>query len=247
MTGNPALLLLNFIGKKMKQIIFAVLVMLGMSSQFALASEKQSRLYGGVGLVPLTNNHGMGITWQEAWFMSAPTTLSSGRSENNTGLSGNAFLGYKLSDRLSMELGYLGLGKGFTSATTGTVEGNLPTSDGTRGASVVVPFSVTQSKKVAAWHLSLIGEQPLSGSVSLLGRVGIMKSKTNWEQRITYNCNPTSCLPYQAVADTSKKTAPLFGVGLGLKVTDRARIRMEIKKSSALPSVAPEVGLVYHF
>lgn len=225
-----------------KHLIVAMMLFFGLLSQVATAMEDQSQFYGGVGVIKLTQS-GMPVSPQESWIQSAPTTLSIGRVANNNSAKGNIFLGYKLSSNMDIELGYIGGGSSFTSATTGMVSGNLPNG----GASISVPFSITQSKNISMWHISFVGEKPLNENIKLFGRIGVVESKTDWEQRETYNCNPASCVPYQVLSSSSTKTLPMFGVGVAVKMSGHVGFRAEVMKSSAFPVIMPKADLTFRF
>lgn len=234
-----------------KTITGLFVVLVALLSQAAIAADG-SRFYGGLGAVEMTNQGGMAMTPFESGYASNP---SAHRSEDNRSFSGDAFVGYKLSNNLAVEVGYIGSGSGFTSETSGTNQWIIPVFSpsndvqiGTETSSV--PFSITQSKKLTAWHLSLVGEHPLDGSVKLLGRIGLMQVNTDWDQRITNNC-PASMgcdnTQFQGWATSSSKTAALLGAGVVMKVTNTINLRAELLKSSALPSVAQRVDLVFDF
>lgn len=231
----------------MKKIIFAALVLFGLSSQFAMAEEEHSRFYGGLGVAEITSQRGIPVSTQETGFL-ANQAFNSTRNENNKAFSGNVFIGYRLLPNLSAEGGYIGGGgDGFTSETTGTmhwVDGTVP-----GGKDVSMPFSVKQRKEIKAWYISLVGEKSLNESVKMIGRLGVMRSKTDWEQRIANTCPvEMGCdnNQYQGWGSSSEKTAALFGIGLEAKASDKVSFRFEVVKSSALPAITPKVDLVLH-
>ncbi len=230
----------------MKKVLFAVFgIVLGLS-QVAVAAEK-SPLYVGIGLARISNG-GIPVSLQEQMFMgSGPNgPYQYSRSEKSRGLGGDIFIGYKLTKVFALEAGYLGGSNGLKSSTTGTI--NFTEFWGNNTSE---PFSVTQTKKVSAWYISAIGEEPLTGRISLIGRFGVMQSKTDWEQRLAYGCSPGfSCGgdgSYKGWSSSATRTAALFGVGLAMKVTDNIDVRVEVMDSSALPSAVPMADMVFRF
>lgn len=230
----------------MKNIIVALVAVFGLSSQFALGAEP-SPLYVGAGFSSAANN-GMPVSAQEQQFMvEGPYQYS--RTWRNQVRMADIFLGYTLTKVWAVEVGYLGGGNPTSSSMTGTIHW---LSVGQTVRDGYEPFSVTQKRTVSAWHISAVGEKPLTDRISVLGRVGILQSRTDLQQRLSYGCSPGFACEPLALKDevqetVSRRTALLFGAGLEMAVTKSISARAEVMKSPALPAAVFAASLTYRF
>ncbi|MDO8604871.1 MAG: hypothetical protein Q7K40_05780 [bacterium] len=207
-----------------------------------LIKASPSLFYGGVGFVQLGDAKETEVTAQEASILSAP--IYGGHREVRTKrLAKDIFLGYKLPRNFAAELGYIGGDTGATSTVTGGYQWidwyNNP-------ASTTITYS--QKSIVSAWHLSFIKELPLNEHVKIFGRVGMIKTHTQWEQRWAYVSTCTGCTndgSYQAKSKTTDKTDGLLGVGLSANVLRNMNVRFEVTKHSSV--YQPKIAAVMNF
>ena len=224
-----------------KFIVTIVAAVAGLLSQAAVAAEP-SPLYVGAGFTWLSDG-GTPVSSQEQMFLSGGP-YQAGRTEKDRGVGGDIFVGYKLTKSLAVEAGYPGGGSGLGSKVAGTV--NFTDFWGNR---IRDPFSVTQTKKVSAWYAAAVGEKSLTDRISVIGRLGVLQSRTDWEQRVKFGCAGPGCgvdEQYQGTSSSSTKTALLLGAGIEMAVTKSISARAEIVKSSALPSTTAMLSLVFH-
>ncbi len=224
----------------MKKAIVTVLAGLLSMSQMAAAAEEKSGLYVGVGLNDMTSS-GMEVVQEEVNFLSGG---QASRTEKNRRLTKEVILGYQLNPTFAVELGYIGGDSGATSETAGSVK----TSDMDNNV-INIPVSVTQKGKFSAWHLSLAGQKPLNDYLSVTGRVGVIKTHTEYDKRVAYSWPAAwgGDGSHQGWSHESDKTAALLGLGLSAKVSENFKIRFEVLKSSALSSFMPKADIVYQF
>lgn len=140
-------------------------------------------------------------------------------------------LGYRLTPWLSVEGGYIDLGKDRYQARFGT-------------------GSTEARWKSGGVDLAAVGRLPLDNGIALLGKVGVIDARTRTQWRSTGLVG----LPSGRVSHT--RLAPFIGVGASYAINDRWSTRVELEHFSHIGSVRStgrasvntlSLGLAWHF
>ncbi|MDZ4101226.1 MAG: OmpA family protein [Hydrogenophaga sp.] len=156
------------------------------------------------------------------------TTTSIQDRDRSTGFK--LYGGYQFSPHLAVEGGYFDLGKfGYTANTVpiGTLNGDM---------------------RVKGLNLDLVGTLPLTGKLSVLGRVGVNHARVNDRFSGTGTVNVTN--PTARKSDTNVK----YGVGLNYAFSDALAMRLEVERYRVNDAIGNKgdidmvsVGMVYRF
>lgn len=228
----------------MSQVAQAIEGMSETLSTSGASSHEPSRVYGGFGFVEVGGSDELQVSDQEAAALSQHQLNGSSRTTHLRRLAKDVFVGYKLQcEGCAVELGYIGGDPSAMSTVTGTnhwVDQN--------GIAGTASFTYTQRSVVSAWHVSFLKEYALNQHVKVFGRIGLIATHTEWEQRQAYVFTCVGCIndgSYQGKSSSSDKTAGLLGLGLSANVAENLDIRFEAEKSSAI--IAPKISAVFHF
>lgn len=132
-----------------------------------------------------------------------PPQVSSDMDDRD--IAWQVFGGRQITDKLSIELGYLNLGETSTSVQIGNVS------------------NVSAARETDGVTLALLGSYPISDSFQLLGRVGLYW----WESDLTITSNSFGTQSQQRHSDDG--TDLLVGVGLGYN-WDNLGARLEYQR-----------------
>lgn len=135
------------------------------------------------------------------------SNISSGYDSHSSGLK--LKLGYELNEYVSVEAGYVNLGKfKYTAAAT---QGNF-----------------NASAKADGWDVAVIGSLPLDKDFSLLGKIGAINARLKTDASFAANGLNASA------ADSDRKWHAVYGVGLGYKVNQAVSLRLEYERYSRI-------------
>lgn len=229
----------------MKKYLAMLMLFFGLFSQVAMADEEASpsRWYVGAGVAELVSTSGIPVSQQEMGFLANQTYWNTSRSVENRRLANEVAMGYQMNGTFAVELGYIRGDSGAKATTTAT----MPTFDWNTGLPVSVPITVSQKETLSAWQLSFVGQKPLNDYVSVIARIGMMRAHTEWEQRQKYewpaiwNNDGSS----QVWNRSSTKETLLYGLGFTARVANNTDIRVEWKKSSAMPTGVSSAVLLF--
>lgn len=229
----------------MKKHLAVLMLFFGLFSQVAMADEEAgtSRWYVGAGIAELVSSGGTPVSQQEVGYLANQTYWNTSRSVENRRLAKEVAVGYQMTNTFALELGYIRGDSGAKSTTTAT----MPTTDWATGLPISVPITVTQKETLSAWQLSFVGQKPLNDYVSVMARIGMMRAHTEWEQRQTYSW-PASWNndgSSQVWNRSSTKETLLYGLGFTAKVASNTDIRVDWKKSSAMPTGVSSAVLLF--
>lgn len=238
----------------MKKFFIAFMLFFGLFSQSTLAADfdeppgvsshqEASRWYVGAGVAELVSPSGIPISQKEAGYLANQTFWKSNRTEENRRLAKEVAVGYQMTNAFALELGYI-RGDSGTKATTTAI---MPTFDWNTGLPISVPITISQKETLSAWHLSFVGKKPLNDYVSVMARIGMMRASTDWEQRQTYSwpANFNTDGSSQVWNRSSSRETLLYGLGFTAKVANNTHLRVEWKKSSAMPTGVTSAVLLF--
>lgn len=135
------------------------------------------------------------------------TNISSGYDSHSSGLK--LKLGYELNEYVSIEAGYVNLGKFKYTATA------------TQG-------SFNANAKTDGWDIALIGSLPLDKDFSLLGKIGAINARLQTDA--TFAANGLNA----SAAESDRKWHAVYGIGLGYKVNPAVSLRLEYERYSRI-------------
>lgn len=118
------------------------------------------------------------------------------------------FGGYQLTPRFAVEAGYFDLGRfGFTATTVppGTLRGDM---------------------RLKGLDLDLVGNMPLFGHLSAIGRVGV----TSIRSSDAFSATGVVRMPYASANPSARKTGLTFGAGLSYDFTPALSMRVEAQR-----------------
>lgn len=229
--------------KQMKKIVM-ICLLIGGFTQAAVAAEPPSPFYLGVGGVGLSNE--IGMTNQEAVALSQSQANGSTRNVSAGRYVKDFFIGYHKND-WAVELEYFGFDPGARS----NVSGVYPWFDQNMQPATT-SFAYAQKTTTSGWGVSVLKEHSLDQSVKVFGRLGLMTTTTDTEQRWAYTANCSTCIndgSYQAKSSSTSTTSVQFGIGISAKVYENFDVRAEVRRSSAFNASTPTVtalSLLYH-
>lgn len=229
----------------MNKYFVALMLFFGLFSQVALADEEASpsRWYVGAGVAELVATGGIPVSQQEMVFLANQTYWNSSRTVETRRLANEVAVGYQMNGTFAVELGYIRGDSGAKATTTAT----MPAIDWMTNLPISIPITIAQKETLSAWQLSFVGQKPLNDYVSVMARIGMMRAHTEWEQRqkYSYPANWGGDGSSQIWTRSSTKETLLYGLGFTARVANNTDIRVEWKKSSAMPTGVSSAVLLF--
>lgn len=145
------------------------------------------------------------------------TGSSAGFSVDETDTMVAIGLGYSFTENFSAEVGYTDLGE--TSVTT-----NSPVTGTVSGSTVTIDGTLTTD--AAGFFVGLRGDLPVSDSVNLFARAGLL----NWESDGSFTGSITidgTVYTGTSSAELADGTDPYFGIGADWKVADSVSVNAQ--------------------
>lgn len=157
-------------------------------------------------------------------------TSSISERDRDTGYK--VFGGYQFHRNFALEAGYFDLGSFGYTATT------------------VPAGSLVGDVRIKGLNLDLVGILPVGEKLSLLGRVGVISTRS----RGSFSATGAASVPYASASTSERSTGAKLGVGLMYDFTDALALRVEAERYRVKDSVRNKghvdllsVGLVYRF